>query len=185
MFSLNIVSQAPRNLFCSPLLYDQDMGIGARLRQLRKANKLSGEKFGDLCGVTKGTVSQWESDQTTPTLDRLVELHKRLDFSFDWLLNGKDDEAATAYTTTDPTLIEMLRVLEPRADYFKETALKTVISTIDLVDHASAAPTKAETEQPAHVTREHTVTITERRRAKANASIQFADRRQKNAKDAS
>jgi len=64
------------------------MSIGARIRQLREQNKLSGERFGELCGVTKGMVSHWESDTSTPPTDRLIELRKHLIFSMDWLING-------------------------------------------------------------------------------------------------
>lgn len=40
-------------------------------------------------GVTKGMVSQWENDTVTPPMDRLIELRKNIDFSFDWLLTGQ------------------------------------------------------------------------------------------------
>lgn len=33
-------------------------------------------------------VSQWESDTSTPPLERLVELHKKITFCFDWLILG-------------------------------------------------------------------------------------------------
>lgn len=91
------------------------MSIGTRLRQLRTSRSLSQDKLGELCGVTKGMVSQWELNIVTPPTDRLIELHKHLNFSFDWLLNGEDD--ATTYSTSDPALIEILKVLEPHGDY--------------------------------------------------------------------
>src|SRR5512135_614713 len=109
---LNIESQALLNLGCLTSLYDAHMSIGARIRQLRQANGLSGEKFGELCGVTKGLVSQWESDQVTPTTDRLLELNKHLSFSFDWLLNGID-----SYSTSDPKLVAVCKAMETRAEY--------------------------------------------------------------------
>lgn len=114
---LNTQSQAPLNQICLALLYAGPMSIGTRLRQLRKANNLSGDKFGELCGVTKGMVSQWETGDTTPPTDRLLELHKHLEFSFDWLLNGEGEDDATTYTTSDPALVEILKALEPRGDY--------------------------------------------------------------------
>lgn len=86
---LNHKSQAPLNPHCLLTLYSTNMTIGARIRQLRKQYKLSQEKLGELCGVTKGMVSQWESDIVTPPTDRLIELNKQLDFSFDWMLKGK------------------------------------------------------------------------------------------------
>lgn len=72
-----------------PSQYTQTMSIGARVRQLRKKNKLSQEKLGELCGVTKGMVSQWESGTSTPPIDRLIELSKHVYFSFDWMLKGE------------------------------------------------------------------------------------------------
>ena len=66
---------------------------GARIRRLREDNGLSGEKFGELCGLTKGAISQWESDLVTPPVDRLVELKKHIDFSIDWIYTGTIDPA--------------------------------------------------------------------------------------------
>ena len=109
---LNINRQAPLNHQCLAFLYANPMGIGARLRQLRKRSHLSGEKFGELCGRTKGAVSQWESDLITPPLENLIELRKHMDFSFDWLLSG-----TAGYTTHDPELAPIMRALEARAEY--------------------------------------------------------------------
>lgn len=116
------------------MLYAQAMSIGSRLRQLRQANKMSGQTFGEMCGVTKGMVSQWESDMSIPPVDRLIELHKRLDFSFDWLLNGAETGSGSTYTTADRSLVAILKALEPRADYIKESVLQNVINTCKLAD---------------------------------------------------
>jgi len=62
------------------------------MRQLRKENELSQEKFGDLCGVSKGMVSQWESDLVTPPVDRIILLRRHINFSTDWLLFGENLE---------------------------------------------------------------------------------------------
>jgi len=133
---VNNYSQASLNLVGLALLYAQDMSIGARLRQLRTANKLSGEKLGELCGVSKGMVSQWESDLTTPPTDRLIELHKHIDFSFDWLLNG--ESKANTYATSDPKLVAIMRALEPRAEYVKDAAVSAVLTTCELAERAKA-----------------------------------------------
>ena len=45
--------------------------------------------MGELLGVTKGMVSQWESNLVTIPLDRLIELSKHVDFSFDWLIKDR------------------------------------------------------------------------------------------------
>jgi transcriptional regulator with XRE-family HTH domain len=70
------------------------MSIGARFKQLRDKNKLTQEKVGEFVGVTKGMISQWENNTVTPPIDRLLELKKHIDFSFDWLLEGEIGIAA-------------------------------------------------------------------------------------------
>lgn len=109
------------------------MTIGARIRQLRNQNSLSGEKFGELCGVSKGMVSQWESDLVTPPTERLLELHKHLAFSFDWLLNG-----STVYSTTNPKIGSAMMAMEQSADYVQDAAVSAVLSTCELAERAKA-----------------------------------------------
>lgn len=130
---LNIISQAPLNLFYFDAMYPSDMTIGARLRQLRLRNGLSGDKLGELCDVTKGMVSQWESDTVTPPTDRLLLLHKHLNFSFDWLLNGE-----TVYSTTNPKIGSAMQVMEQSADYVQEAAVSAVLTTCELAKRAKA-----------------------------------------------
>lgn len=86
---LNTKSQASLNHGNLDGLYNPTMSIGERIKKLRKQNDLSGDKFGELCGVSKGMVSQWESDIVTPPVDRLLLLQKSLEFSIDWIYTGK------------------------------------------------------------------------------------------------
>lgn len=83
---LYTTSQVFLDPLCLGFLYSDDMTIGARLRQLRTDHALSQDKLGEYCGVTKGMVSQWELNIVTPPTDRLIDLRKKLDFSYDWLL---------------------------------------------------------------------------------------------------
>jgi transcriptional regulator with XRE-family HTH domain len=64
--------------------------MGPRLIQLRRRYKLSQAKLGELCGVSKAAVSQWETGVSFPDIKKLVELHSKLDFSFDWLIAGEE-----------------------------------------------------------------------------------------------
>ncbi len=86
---LNIICQVLLNQNNLIAAYTQNMSIGIRFRQLRQQIGVSQEKIGELVGVTKGMVSQWESDLVTPPMDRLIELRKHHQFSFDWLLTGQ------------------------------------------------------------------------------------------------
>lgn len=113
------------------VLYPAQMSIGTKLRQLRTSHGLSQERFGELCGVTKGMVSQWELDIVTPPTDRLLELHKKLPFSFDWLLN--DDNV---YSTTNRKIGSAMMAMEQSADYVQEAAVQAVLTTCELAKRA-------------------------------------------------
>ena len=77
------------------------MSIGKRIEKLRHSKKLSGEKFGELCGVSKGAVSQWENDLVIPTLDKVLELKKHINFSLDWLYTGSESIAEEISNSLD------------------------------------------------------------------------------------
>mgnify|MGYP003517520855 CR=1 FL=1 len=66
--------------------------MGTRIRQLRKLHQLTQAQLGEMCNASKSAVSQWESDQTLPTLANILSLHEQLKFSLDWLLTGEGDD---------------------------------------------------------------------------------------------
>ena len=94
-------------------LYNLRMTIGTRIRQLRERNTLSQEKFGDLCGVSKASVSQWEIGIATPPTDRLIALRKHLEFSFDWLIVGEID---SNFALTRSSIQKLIAVAQPLPD---------------------------------------------------------------------
>ncbi len=65
--------------------------MGPRLLELRKKYKLSQTALGELCGVSKAAVSQWETGFSTPEIKKLLVLRSKLIFSFDWLLTGEGE----------------------------------------------------------------------------------------------
>jgi transcriptional regulator with XRE-family HTH domain len=65
--------------------------MGPRLIELRRRYKLSQSKLGELCGVTKAAVSQWETGISTPEIKKLMELRSKLKFSLDWLMTGEGE----------------------------------------------------------------------------------------------
>ena len=67
------------------------MHMGPRLVQLRRRYRLNQSQLGELCGVTKAAVSQWETDVSTPEIEKLVRLRSKLDFSLYWLITGEEE----------------------------------------------------------------------------------------------
>jgi len=63
------------------------MNFGEKLTKLRKQKGLSQEELGYELNVTRQTISKWELGQTTPEMDKLVEMSKIFGISVDDLLN--------------------------------------------------------------------------------------------------
>lgn len=66
------------------------MKFNERLMTLRKKRGLSQEEFGFELGVSRQTVSKWESGQSYPDFQRLVLLADYFDISLDELVRGLD-----------------------------------------------------------------------------------------------
>jgi transcriptional regulator with XRE-family HTH domain len=64
------------------------MSIGERIRLARKTRELSQRNIAALVGITPGAVSQWESDETVPNVERLSVLAKVLGVEIGWLVAG-------------------------------------------------------------------------------------------------
>lgn len=66
------------------------MNFGDKLTNLRKQKGLSQEELGFQLNVTRQTVSKWELGQTTPEMDKLVELSKIFGVTVDELTNAEE-----------------------------------------------------------------------------------------------
>lgn len=70
------------------------MNFNEKLMELRKEKGWSQETLGNLLEVSRQTVSKWELGQTTPELNKLIELSKVFAISLDDLLNNSLKEPA-------------------------------------------------------------------------------------------
>lgn len=68
------------------------MTLGNRLYEMRKAKGLSQEQVAEILGVTRQTISKWETDQTTPDFDKIIPLCELYNVSTDELLKGKTEQ---------------------------------------------------------------------------------------------
>jgi DNA-binding XRE family transcriptional regulator len=62
-----------------------------RIKERRKALKLTQSELGKMIGVTKATVSLWENETNTPNGANLQALASILRCSPEWILTGKSD----------------------------------------------------------------------------------------------
>ena len=70
------------------------MKFEEKLMSLRKAKGWSQEDLSNQIGVSRQTISKWESSQTTPEMNKLIELSKIFEISVDELINDVDEETS-------------------------------------------------------------------------------------------
>ena len=78
------------------------MTFGEKLSKLRKEYNYTQEQLADILGVSRQSISKWESNMTYPETDKLVKVGKLFECSMDYLLN----EDVTEKQGTQPTKTE-------------------------------------------------------------------------------
>lgn len=78
------------------------MGFGSRLYELRKQSALSQGDVGEKLGVSRQSVSLWETDQATPSIKNLIALSNLFGLSLDALINSNSDADRFLNLTSDP-----------------------------------------------------------------------------------
>ena len=61
---------------------DMEINIGQKLKSLRQKNNLTQQELADRCELSKGFISQLESNQTSPSLSTLEDILTALGSSF-------------------------------------------------------------------------------------------------------
>ena len=64
------------------------MNLGKKITNLRKKEKITQEKFAELIGVTRQTISNWESNITKPDINQIKEISKIFNISIDELVDN-------------------------------------------------------------------------------------------------
>ena len=65
-----------------------DMNISDRIQHLRKTKGISQEELADKIGVSRQTVSKWESEQTSPDMEKIILMSDFFEVTTDYLLKG-------------------------------------------------------------------------------------------------
>lgn len=68
------------------------MKFGEKLSRLRKEQNYTQEQFADILGVSRQTVSKWESDIAFPETEKLIRISEMFDCSIDYLLKESVEE---------------------------------------------------------------------------------------------
>lgn len=64
------------------------MTLGEKIARQRKELNYTQEQLADILGVSRQSISKWESDIAYPETEKLIELGKLFDCSMDYLLKN-------------------------------------------------------------------------------------------------
>ncbi|MFQ9800989.1 MAG: helix-turn-helix domain-containing protein [Clostridia bacterium] len=90
------------------------MTLGEKIAKQRKENNYTQEQLADILGVSRQSVSKWESDIAYPETDKLIKLGKLFDCSMDYLLN--EDCTDRSGKDTDEVVSVLIRYIPPSRD---------------------------------------------------------------------
>ncbi len=65
------------------------MTLGEKISKLRKENNYTQEQLADILGVSRQSISKWESDIAYPETDKLIKIGRLFDCSMDYLLKDE------------------------------------------------------------------------------------------------
>ncbi len=93
------------------------MTLGERIKQLRKENGMTQVDMAQKLGVTKGTVSTWETDSRTPGFETLNQMCDMFQRSLDYLMGRSDDATPPVRTDAEQNELAMSQVAEDLREY--------------------------------------------------------------------
>ena len=85
------------------------MTLGGKIARQRKELNYTQEQLADILGVSRQSISKWESDIAYPETDKLIELGKLFDCSMDYLLKEEITEKDGVQTSGFTEKVEEIR----------------------------------------------------------------------------
>lgn len=102
------------------------MKLSEKIYELRKANNLSQEQLAEKVGVSRQSISKWESGESSPELERLVVLSQVFNVTTDYLLKNSEADELTIRTER----------LEKKQEELKIEIINTQIKNIRILSIA-------------------------------------------------
>lgn len=101
------------------------MTIADRIQSLRKQKGMSQEELADKIGVSRQAVSKWESEQSTPDLDKVVIMSELFEVTTDYLLKGIEPVSVNDHKTMADVVDE--KILNEKNGRRAKSILKWVL----------------------------------------------------------
>lgn len=110
------------------------MTLGEKIYKLRTEQGFSQETFGEKLGVSRQSVSKWETDQSVPELDKIVAISEIFGVSTDHLLKDTEEtNGAAQEPVREDDLIRAEYRFGRRYHYEYEYKSKKMIGNLPLV----------------------------------------------------
>ena len=98
------------------------MNIADRIQYLRKQKGLSQEELADKICVSRQAVSKWESEQSTPDLDKIIVMSDLFEVTTDYILKGIEPVSTTSKKTIKALYLGFVLVFATIAGIWSFTA---------------------------------------------------------------
>ena len=85
------------------------MTLGEKIARQRRELNYTQEQLSDILGVSRQSISKWESDIAYPETDKLIELGKLFDCSMDYLLKEEITEKGGVQTSGFTKKVEEIK----------------------------------------------------------------------------
>ncbi len=121
------------------------MTVGEKIQMYRKKLGLSQEELGQKLLVSRQTISQWEKDQTIPTIDNLIRLKEVFGISVDEILST-DDEDVIVNTEPNEAYLFNFSITEldgifrmQRKNIYKKPIIIAIICVLGIVSTVASS----------------------------------------------
>ena len=101
------------------------MNTGDKLAKLRKENNYTQEQLAEILGVSRQSISKWESGIMYPETDKLIRMSELFGCSLDYLLRDSEEEKTKEGAT--PEEKEEAQSLSLLSGLFRERKSKTMV----------------------------------------------------------
>ena len=106
--------------------------FGKRLKELRKANGYTIERFADMVGISKSTLGYYENDKRMPDIEILARIADTLNVNADYLIGRTN---TTANKGKMKTVCEFTGLSDRAAEYLSELVKDKDYAKLSIINH--------------------------------------------------
>ena len=109
------------------------MNLSDNLKKIRKEHNLSQEQLADKLGVSRQSVSKWESNQAYPEMDKVLQICKMFNVNIDELMNqdiNSVKESKQSKSNLNKYVKDLLEFMTKTVDMFCSMKFKDIIKCL-------------------------------------------------------